>query len=117
MRIGGSSGALTTWRATGRALVPVEAVSASASGTGDARRDGFDPRAGDARGTASMPSPGRWQAPLLAQILAGREEAQRATAERATARTAPQSRAGRAYGEALKRVHRLEPGSLLARAL
>lgn len=95
----------------GRALVPVARV-------GD---PGGDRRSED-RGRSSRPPaspepdprlpPGRLFAPIVAQILSGRD---------AAAGAGPYRRAGteaaiRAYGEALRRTERLQAGTMLARS-
>lgn len=112
MRIDGSRQVTRPNPLAGRALVPVS----SSAGAGPESRSGQ--RAGNTTGSRPAGSPGpdghlrsAYFTPILAQVIAGRTESGRPDAQ------GSQGAAARAYGEALKRIHRLAPGSVLARSL
>lgn len=112
MRIDGSRQVTRPNPLAGRALVPV----ASSAGAGSEPRSGHRPRgSADGRPAGSTGSDAQLRnphfTPILAQVIGGRTETGRPEAR------GPHGAAARAYGESLKRVHRLAPGSVLTRSL
>ena len=111
MRIDATTGLWDSGRTTGRALVPVSSAPRSGSdqSRGDAPRRRPAQPGGNASVAAGPSTADRHAAPVLAQLIASHGETTRLRPRTAT------GEATRAYGAALKRAYRFEPGSLLAR--